>query len=174
MAFDYYNRLSRIQRRIYRRSDAIDQVTLGAVSAMQAAAGHVHAALADGDQSATRRHSNGLIGLICDDLGVTRAQVRVLARRPTAHWGELHGLYEPAETDSRARITVWMRTAQRRQVVAFRTYLRTLLHEVCHHLDYELFGLDESFHTEGFFQRESSLVNQLIGRQSANGTPRPR
>ncbi len=45
---------------------------------------------------------------------------------------------------------------------AFRTFLRTLLHEICHHLDYELLKLDDSFHTEGFFKRESSLFNQLV------------
>ena len=55
-----------------------------------------------------------------------------------------------------------MRTAKRRQVVAFRTYLRTLLHEVCHHLDYELLKLADSFHTEGFFKRESSLFKQIV------------
>ena len=55
-----------------------------------------------------------------------------------------------------------MRTAQRRQVVAFRTFLRTFVHEVCHHLDYELYELRESFHTQGFFQRESSLYRQLM------------
>jgi hypothetical protein len=42
-------------------------------------------------------------------------------------------------------------------VVAFRTFLRTLLHEVCHHLDYTYLRLPDSFHTQGFFQRESSL-----------------
>jgi hypothetical protein len=61
-----------------------------------------------------------------------------------------------------ARIRVWMRTARRADVVAFRTFLRTLLHELCHHLDFEVLGLDRSFHTEGFFRRESSLVRQLV------------
>jgi hypothetical protein len=56
-----------------------------------------------------------------------------------------------------------MRTAQRRQVVKFRTFLRTLLHELCHHLDYELLRLPDSFHTEGFYKRESSLLRQLLG-----------
>jgi hypothetical protein len=74
---------------------------------------------------------------------------------------ELHGLYEPGPPGQRARISVWMRTAQRRQVVAFRTFLRTFVHEICHHLDYELYELRESFHTQGFFQRESSLYRQL-------------
>jgi hypothetical protein len=56
-----------------------------------------------------------------------------------------------------------MRTAQRRQVVKFRTFLRTLLHELCHHLDYELLRLADSFHTEGFYKRESSLLRQILG-----------
>ncbi len=47
-------------------------------------------------------------------------------------------------------------------MVAFRTFVRTLLHELCHHLDYELLKLDDSFHTEGFFKRESSLFKQLV------------
>ena len=54
------------------------------------------------------------------------------------------------------------RTAQRRQVVAFRTFLRTLLHELCHHLDYTLFELGYSFHTQGFYRRESNLMRQVL------------
>ena len=46
----------------------------------------------------------------------------------------------------------WMRTARRKQVVAFRTFLRTFLHEIGHHLDYELLRLAETFHTEGVLQ----------------------
>lgn len=59
-----------------------------------------------------------------------------------------------------------MRTAEHERVVAFRTFLRTLLHEVCHHLDFTLFGLSDTFHTEGFFRRESSLVKQLTARDA--------
>jgi hypothetical protein len=40
--------------------------------------------------------------------------------------------------------------------------LRTLLHELNHHLDYEVLKLEDSFHTEGFFKRESSLFKQLV------------
>jgi hypothetical protein len=54
-----------------------------------------------------------------------------------------------------------MRTAKQRRVVAFKSFLRTLLHELCHHLDYELYRLPDSFHTEGFYKRESSLFHQL-------------
>jgi hypothetical protein len=40
--------------------------------------------------------------------------------------------------------------------------VRTLLHECCHHLDFELLQLEDTFHTQGFFRRESSLVRQLL------------
>jgi hypothetical protein len=48
-----------------------------------------------------------------------------------------------------------MRTAQRRQVVAFKSFLRTIVHELAHHLDYELFAL-------GFYKREPTISNALL------------
>jgi hypothetical protein len=97
-------------------------------------------------------------------LATPPVDVRVMERRPADNAGELQGLYEPDEvTGGTARITVWMRTARKEQVVKFRTFLRTLLHEVCHHLDYEHYGLAETFHTEGFYARESSLMRDLLG-----------
>jgi hypothetical protein len=64
-----------------------------------------------------------------------------------------------------------MRTAQRRQVVAFKSFLRTVTHEICHHLDYELFALEETFHTDGFYKRESSLANALLASEAALAEP---
>ena len=58
------------------------------------------------------------------------------------------------------------RRVRYKRVVAFRTFLRTLLHEACHHLDYTHLGLADSFHTEGFFKRESSLFYQLVPREA--------
>ncbi len=52
-------------------------------------------------------------------------------------------------------------TAQLRKVVAFRTYVRTRLHELNHHLDIDLLELEDSFHAEGFYKRKSSLFKQL-------------
>ena len=43
----------------------------------------------------------------------------------------------------------------------------TLCHEVCHHLDYELFALEETFHTDGFYRRESSLANAMLAAEAA-------
>jgi hypothetical protein len=66
-----------------------------------------------------------------------------------------------------------MRTAANERVVRFRTFLRTLLHEVLHHLDVTLLELDDSFHTEGFFRRESSLVRQLAPAAPTKKKPEP-
>ena len=98
---------------------------------------------------------------ICAALGVPAVRVRVAARRPPLRGGELQGLYTPANGSRRDVVTVWMLTAKRGQVVAYRTFLRTLLHELCHHLDYTLLRLRDSLHTQGFYQRESSLFHAL-------------
>ena len=50
-----------------------------------------------------------------------------------------------------------------------RTFLRTLLHELGHHLDYQLLKLADSFHTEGFYKRESSLMFRLAGPGKPRG-----
>ena len=97
-------------------------------------------------------------------MGLPPLRGEVLAARPHARWGELHGLYTN-ERGRPPRIQLWMRTAKQKRVVAFRTYLRTLLHEVGHHVDYTGLRLADSFHTEGFYKRESSLFAQLVGER---------
>jgi len=103
-------------------------------------------------------------------LRVPPLRTQVLAVRPSRRWGELHGLYNGASAGRVARVSVWMRTARRHQVVKFRTFLRTLLHELCHHLDYELLALPDSFHTDGFYKRESSLLRQLLPSAEGAGS----
>jgi hypothetical protein len=84
--------------------------------------------------------------------------------RPRNARGELHGLFYPydARTRTPPRIVLWMRTAQRHDVVKPKTFVRTLMHEVGHYLDYALLRLEDSYHTQGFFKRESSLVRALF------------
>lgn len=158
--FSYYRSLSAKAKRIYDKSDGIHSVTLPRVALHRARAEALRRALASEHRSEVTRATQALVSGITLALGVDDVKVRVLARRPKDEGGELHGLYT-LETDGRAHIEVWMRTAEHEAVVAFRTFLRTLLHEICHHLDFELLRLEETFHTEGFFRRESSLVRQL-------------
>jgi hypothetical protein len=164
MPFAYYDKLSAADKRVYRTSDAIVRIAIPGVESLMPLATAVEPALAAAKRSAVERACQGLVDGLNRQLATPRVQVRVLERRPSNSQGELQGLYEPDEvTEGVARITVWMRTAQREQVVKFRTFLRTLIHEVCHHLDYELYKLPDSFHTEGFYARESALVRELLG-----------
>ena len=161
MPFAYYNRLSSRDRAVYRRSDAVTSVALPEAEGLHPRIEELRQALARDDRRAVTAVAGALTLSLARRLGVPPVQIEVLAVRPSAAWGELHGLYTRDERRP-PRIQLWMRTARHRRVVAFRTFLRTLLHEVGHHLDYELLGLPDSFHTEGFFRRESSLFRQLV------------
>ena len=161
MPFAYYKRLPARVRRIYDQSNATSRVRLPDPERFEPLVAAVARALHANDRDATETAAARLVAGILGGLGVPGVRLRVLAKRPSHSWGELHGLYEP-EAGRKPLITVWMRTAQRRQVVAFKTFLRTLLHEVGHHLDYELLDLEDSLHTEGFYKRESSLFRQLV------------
>ncbi len=164
MPFAYYDSLGAESKRTYRKSDEIRRIEVPELGPLMAIAQEIAAALEPGDRAGVERASQALVNGINDRLAAPPVIVKLLERRPANSGGELHGLYEPDEvTGGKARISVWMRTAQRIQVVKFRTFLRTLVHEVCHHLDYEHFKLAETFHTEGFYARESALVRELLG-----------
>jgi hypothetical protein len=168
MRFAYYDQLSADSKRTYRKSDAIRRVELPHAEALRTLPIAIAQALELGDRAGIERACQSLVDAINAQLGAPPIVVRVLERRPANSEGELHGLYEPDEvTGGTARITVWMRTAAREQVVKFRTFLRTVAHEICHHLDYEHYGLAETFHTEGFYARESALVRDALGEPPA-------
>ena len=96
---------------------------------------------------------------------VPTCDVRVLAARPlrTREHGtlELFGDYAPDSMLMR----VWMRTAIRKEVTSIGTFLSTLCHEFCHHLDFKKFGFADSWHTRGFYERAGVLYHH------ARGTP---
>jgi DinB family protein len=159
--FAYYERLSRAQQKIYRESDAVTEVRLERPAKLHPLVAGLEAALGTEERSATQAATERLVHGLTDALGISRVTVEVLAARPHAQWGELHGLYT-VRAGGRPKIQLWMRTAKQKRVVAFRTFLRTMLHEVGHHVDYTLLRLADSFHTEGFYKRESSLFYQLV------------
>ena len=164
MRFAYYDNLSAESQRIYRKSDAIRHIVVPEIATLVPLAKAIDPALTAAQRDTVERACQSLVDAVNGRLATPPVRVRVLERRPADSGGELQGLYEPDEvTGGVARISVWMRTAQRVQVVKFRTFLRTLVHEVCHHLDYEHFKLPETFHTEGFYARESALMRELLG-----------
>ena len=163
MPFPYYARLGRKRQAVYRRSDALRTVSLSSdPAATQALLLEIAAGLTADDRSRVQKGTAALVRVLCDDLSVPRVTMRVLARRPSDATAELHGLHE-REEGKRPIVRVWMRTAAHERPVAFRTFVRIVMHELCHHLDYDKFALGDSMHTHGFFARESSLVRQLLG-----------
>ena len=100
-----------------------------------------------------------------DFYAVPKCPVRVLSARPLRvheySRTELFGDYHP-DTNG---IRVWMRTAVRKEVTSFGTFLSTRCHEFCHHLDFHRFSFRNSWHTRGFYQRTAALYHH------AKGTP---
>ena len=160
MPFAYYRRLSRAQKRIYDQSDGITSVELYRPEQHRERVLALSRCLGSGELKTTQQAAQALADGLTEAFGVPGLKIRVHERRPSWQTGELHGLYE-ADQNGRYRVSLWMRTAKRVQVVKFKTFLRTFLHELCHHLDYQKFRLADSFHTEGFYRRESSLLKQL-------------
>jgi hypothetical protein len=162
MPFAYYARLSAARRRTYDRSDAIERIDLPDAAALRPLVAPLEAALQAENRAEAERLCATIAAGIVSQLKAPTLRVAVLAVRPSSDWGELHGLYLPEDEGETAIIKLWMRTAKNQRVVAFKSFLRTLLHELCHHLDYEHYKLEETFHTEGFYKRESSLFHQLV------------
>lgn len=162
MPYDYYYQLSKSQQALYDKSDAISQIKFQDIKTLKQYVLELQKVLPEGVRAPVRNLCQNITNEICRQLKLPKIKVLVEDKRPVDEVYELYGYYEPGQLDEDTHtLTVWMRTPKRNQVVAFKTFLRTLLHEICHHIDYYYFQWDESFHTEGFYKRESSLFYQF-------------
>jgi hypothetical protein len=168
--FSYFDRLSAPAKKLYLASDAIREVTLPNAPMLQPLLPLLQEALLRDDHRAVAATSDALVRGITELMRVPEVSVVVLAERPRRRGSELHGLYTVVP-GRKPQIKVWMRTAALGKVVAFKTFTRTLLHEVLHHLDYAHFRFRDSFHTAGFYSRESSLLRQLMGDMRKPSAP---
>jgi len=162
MRFGYYNRLTAKQKATYRKSDEVTAVAIPAAPALAPLVEQLETALSGGKRLPTAKAASTFALAFCRQLGVPPLRITVRLVRPEIRGGELHGLYTFAEGKDAPTIEVWMRTAAQKRIVRFRTFLRTLVHELMHHLDVALLKLDDSFHTRGFYARESSVMRQLL------------
>ena len=126
----------------------------------------IEAAMRAGTKADVHRTCADFLAAMSEFYKVPKCRVRVLAARPLRvreEWAtELFGDYAP-ET---MLIRVWMRTAVRKQVTSLGTFLSTLCHEFCHHLDFRQFRFRDSWHTLGFYERTAMLYHHV------RGTPR--
>ena len=160
----FFYRLSSRAQRTYLKSDSVERFDYVPDVAARNSLNALMRALEAGNPAACTACARALAAEICRGLATAPVTVEVRSVRPRNARGELHGLFYPYDPRTRTppRIVLWMRTAQRHDVVKPKTFVRTLMHEVGHYLDYALLRLEDSYHTQGFFKRESSLVRALF------------
>jgi hypothetical protein len=123
------------------------------------------------ETTATGRQEKGqrLLDVLDEAAGLPPCRLTV-ADRPQRHrtrGGRLelktYGYYRIAweSTPRRGTIRIYNLTAIRRQVLAPKVFLETLLHEWVHHYDFTGLQLDRSPHTSGFFNRIRDLAETL-------------
>jgi hypothetical protein len=131
-------------------------------------ANSIESAMGHGTTAAVRRACAELLTELSEFYKVPACDIRVPTARPLRvreSWtSELFGDYSPDVM----LIRVWMRTAVRKEVTSFGTFLSTLCHEFCHHLDYHKFGFADSWHTRGFYQRAGALYHYVRGTVPKN------
>lgn len=107
--------------------------------------------------------ANALVSYVCGALKIPVVTVKVLeVSQPhsTNERGSLRckkmGDYSHMGTMGLG-IRIWNLTAVKKQRVSNKTFLNTLLHELCHHIDCAKLGITSSPHTAGFYKRISHL-----------------
>lgn len=167
----FFYRLTARSQRCYLKSDAIDRYNFVPSGAALARTKMLLRTLETGSLASINQAAQYLVDEICRIMNIARVRVEIRGVRPRDTRSELHGIFYPLERPP--RMVVWMRTAQRRDIVKPKTFLRTLLHELGHYLDYAVLDLGDSFHTKGFFKRESFLVRSLyVTAREEAGAPR--
>jgi hypothetical protein len=153
----------------YLESDELCDLKVPLDDRLRAPAKALDSAMRSGNSAAVREGCVEFLRAASEFYSVAQPQVRVLAARPIrvregGSATELFGDYTP----EKMLIRVWMRTAVRKQVTSLGTFLSTLCHEFCHHLDAQLLGFRDSPHTRGFYTRTAVLYHH------ARGTPMKR
>jgi hypothetical protein len=164
----------------YQRSDALRTVALPPEEPARTQALKIKAALADDDKKALQIACKELLETLATAYGVAAPKIKVLASRPqkvTDNWvWETFGDYDPETT----QIRLWMRTAVQKKATSYGTFLATLCHEFCHHLDMVQLDLPETYHTRGFYERtaliyhhvQNTPVKKIVWQQQKDGTYR--
>ena len=143
-------------RDFFAHSDRLKTLALPGDGRLSRIAGSIESAMKAEAIGDVRRACAEFLTTASDFYQVRTCSVRVLAARPPT---ELFGDYHPTTM----LIRVWIRTAVRKEITSFGTFLSTLCHEFCHHLDFQLFGFRDSWHTRGFYERTATLYHHSRG-----------
>ena len=150
----------------FNESDRLTTLELPQDTRLRELSQTIEAAMQSEKRPAIQQACAEFMAVAAEFYGVPQPKIQALSARPIrvreGGWGvELFGDYQPAT----GAIRIWTRTAVRKQVTSFGTFLSTLCHEFCHHLDCQRFGFKRSPHTRGFYARTAVLYHH------ARGTP---
>lgn len=121
-------------------------------------------AVTGGELRDVQRASTAALAVLAAHFRVDAPALRVLDIQPhrTREGVTTYKLYGDYDLEAQ-RIRVWLRTAIREQVSTPKSFLSTLVHEFCHHLDCVGLGLLETPHTRGFYHRVDQLYHLGLG-----------
>ena len=149
--------------RFFLDSDRIKAVPLPDDGRLVNIAGAIEVAMKTENKNDVRHVCDDFLVTASDFYQVPRCSIRVLSARPLRvrehSTTEFFGDYQP----DTMLIRVWMKTAVRKDITSFGTFLSTLCHEFCHHLDFLRFGFTDSWHTRGFYERTAALYHHARG-----------
>src|SRR5690348_12501654 len=150
----------------FRESERLTSIDLPPYPKLSQLAQAISTVMKEGTCAQVRSACHEFLSAAAAFYDVRAPDIRALAARPLrvreGRWQtELFGDYSLGD----AHIRIWTRTAVRKQVTSFGTFLSTLCHEFCHHLDCQKFGFAQSPHTRGFYERAALLYHH------ARGTP---
>lgn len=147
----------------YRRSDAMRSISLPDANLFYAHVARLEESLKAEDKRATQASAAAIAVSFSQHFQIATPGVRVLGARPRevseTSVTETFGDYD----FDTAIIRLWMRTGVLKKPTAFGTFLSTLCHELCHHLDVVYLELPNTFHTRGFFERAGLLYHHVRG-----------
>ena len=150
---------STARRSEYDRSDRLTALAIPDENRLHALAFEIESALSAELKKQVQTACKSFLAESAKLFNVRQPEIRVLDARPVRVYesgsSELFGDYHP----DTALIRVWMRTAVQKRVTSSGTFLSTLCHEFCHHLDIRGLGFPNTFHTRGFYERTAILYH---------------
>lgn len=164
----------------YLRSDEMRVIQLPSVEPIRTQARLLEAALSNDSRTEVKKTTSALATTLAAAFNVAAPSVRILGARPLevteTSADELFGDYD-LET---ALIRLWMKTPLKKKPTSYGTFLSTLCHEFCHHLDIVSFELPNTYHTRGFYERAGLLyhhvrntpIRPLVWTEQPDGTYR--
>lgn len=89
-----------------------------------------------------------ILNRICDNFNVSRVEL-IITNNPMLMRKDL-GQYHRS-----------LKQIRMKGNLSNESFMEVLVHEVCHHLDYEYFKMEESLHTKEFFERVNQLLTEI-------------